>query len=42
MREFGGGAGSPPGLKVEEARPAIAQVERLIELYEERMRAAAR
>jgi hypothetical protein len=42
MREFGGGAGSPPNLKVEEARPAIAQVERLIGLYEERMRAAAK
>jgi hypothetical protein len=42
MREFGGGAGSPADLKAEEARPAIAQVERLIGLYEERMRAAAR
>ncbi len=42
MREFGGGPGSPSDLKPEEARPAIAQVERLIGLYEERMRAAAR
>jgi hypothetical protein len=42
MRAFGGGAGSPADLNVEEARPAIAQVERLIGLYEQRMRAAAR
>jgi hypothetical protein len=42
MRVFGGGAGSPSDLKAEDARPAIAQVERLIGLYEERMRAAAR
>lgn len=42
MREFGGGPGSPAELKVEEARPAIAQVERLIGMYEQRMRSAAR
>lgn len=42
MREFGGGPGSPPDLKPEDARPAIAQVERLIALYEERMRSSAR
>lgn len=42
MREFGGGPGSPADLKPEEARPATAQVERLIGLYEERMRSAAR
>ena len=42
MREFGGGPGTPPDMKPEEARAAIAQVERLIELYEERMRAGTR
>ena len=42
MRSFGGGAGSPAGLEAEEVREATAQVERLIGLYEERMRAAAR
>jgi hypothetical protein len=42
MRAFGGGPGSPADLKPEESRPAIAQVERLIGLYEERMRAAAK
>jgi hypothetical protein len=42
MRGFGGGAGSPADLKPEKVRPAIAQVERLIGLYEERMRSAAR
>jgi hypothetical protein len=42
LRELGGGPGSPADLKPEEARPAAAQVERLIGLYEERMRAAAR
>jgi hypothetical protein len=41
MLEFGGGPGSPPTMDVEEARPATAQVERLIELYEKRMRAGA-
>ena len=40
MREFGGGAGSPPEMSTEKIRPATAQVERLIGLYEERMRAA--
>ncbi|HEX2220212.1 MAG TPA: hypothetical protein VHG35_15520 [Gemmatimonadales bacterium] len=42
MREFGGGPGSPPDASAEEARQATDQVERLIGLYEERMRAAAR
>ena len=42
MREFGGGPGSPPDLDPQDARGAIAQVERLITLYEERMRAAAK
>ena len=41
MRELGGGPGSPADLKPEEARPATAQVERLIGLYEERMRSVA-
>lgn len=40
MREFGGGPGSPADMEPEEAGPAIAQVERLIGLYQERMRAA--
>ena len=40
MREFGGGPGSPPDMSTEEVRPATTQVERLIGLYEERMRAA--
>jgi hypothetical protein len=42
MREFGGGAGTPPDMKPDETRSAVAQVERLIGLYEQRMRAAAR
>jgi hypothetical protein len=42
MREFGGGAGSPAELSPEDARAATAQVERLIGLYEQRMRQAAR
>ncbi|HWB42618.1 MAG TPA: hypothetical protein VG500_15255 [Gemmatimonadales bacterium] len=42
LRAIGGGAGTPPDLKPEDVRPAAAQVERLIGLYEERMRAAAR
>jgi hypothetical protein len=41
MREFGGGPGSPAALEPEKARPAIAQVERLIGMYEERRRAGA-
>ena len=39
LREFGGGAGTPPELKPEDAQSAVAQVERLIGLYEQRMRA---
>ena len=42
MRAFGGGPGSAPDLKPDESRPAIAQVERLIGLYEERMRGAGK
>jgi hypothetical protein len=42
MREFGGGPGTLAQLEPEKVRPAIAQVERLIAMYEERMRAAAR
>ena len=42
MREFGGGAGSPPDMDPEGARSAVAQVERLIGMYEQRMRTAAR
>ena len=42
MRAFGGGPGSPSNLKPEETRPAMAQVERLIGMYEERMRAVAK
>lgn len=42
MREFGGGAGTPPEADAEGAGQAADQVERLIGLYEERMRAAAK
>ena len=42
LREFGGGPGSTAKAKPAEARPLIAQVERLIGLYEERMRAGAK
>lgn len=42
MREFGGGPGTPAKLKPDEARSLTTQVERLIGLYEERMRAAAK
>jgi hypothetical protein len=42
MRELGGGAGEPAALEPEEVRPAVAQVERLIGMYEQRMRAAAK
>ena len=42
MRTFGGGPGSPAKVRPEEARPLTGQVERLIGLYEERMRAAAK
>lgn len=42
MRGLGGGAGSPAGAEPEDAASLAAQVERLIGLYEERMRAAAR
>ena len=42
MREFGGGAGTPPEAGPEEARQAADQVERLIGLYEARMRASAK
>ena len=40
MREIGGGAGTPADLEAADAGPAAARVERLIGLYEERMRAA--
>jgi hypothetical protein len=42
LRAFGGGPGSPSELRPEDIRSATAQVERLIGLYEERMRRAAR
>ena len=42
LREFGGGPGIPAQVNPEEARRLTAQVERLIGLYEERMRAAAK
>jgi hypothetical protein len=42
LREFGGGPGTPAKVKPEEARPLTAQVERLIGLYEQRMRAVAK
>lgn len=42
MRTFGGGPGSPADLEPADAGKAAAQVRRLIELYGERMRAAAR
>ena len=41
-RAFGSGPGTSAKLKPEEARPLSHQVERLIGLYEERMRAAAK
>ena len=40
MRALGGGAGSVPDISPEEARQSTAQVERLIGMYEERMRNA--
>jgi hypothetical protein len=40
IRAFGGGPGPSAKVKPEEARPLSHQVERLIGLYEERMRAA--
>jgi hypothetical protein len=41
LREIGGGAGSTPDIPQEKARQAAAQVERLIRIYEERMRKVA-
>ncbi|MGH7579387.1 MAG: hypothetical protein ACREM9_04390 [Gemmatimonadales bacterium] len=41
MREFGGGAGNVASLSPEQGRQAAARIERLIELYEMRMRDAA-
>jgi hypothetical protein len=41
LREIGGGAGSTPDISPEKARQAAAQVERLIRIYEERMRKVA-
>jgi hypothetical protein len=42
MREFGGGPGSPADLEKDQLQPAVAQTERLIGMYEQRMRAAAK
>jgi hypothetical protein len=42
LREFGGGPGTAAKAAPQEARALGAQVERLIALYEERMRAAAK
>ena len=42
IRALGGGPGTPAKVKPAEARPLGQQVERLIGLYEERMRAAAK
>jgi hypothetical protein len=42
MREFGGGAGNVASISPDEGQQAAAQVERLIEMYEERMRHATR
>jgi hypothetical protein len=42
LRELGGGPGTPAKAKPEEARALAAQVERLIGLYEQRMRAAVK
>jgi len=41
MREFGGGAGNVASLSPGQGRQAAAQIERLIGLYEKRMREAA-
>jgi hypothetical protein len=41
LREIGGGAGSMPDIPPEKARQAATQVERLIRIYEERMRKVA-
>jgi hypothetical protein len=41
MREIGSGTGDVPDLPPEKARRATAHVERLIRLYEQRMRSAA-
>jgi hypothetical protein len=41
LREIGGGAGDPPDLSPEAARQLTPRVERLIGIYEERMREAA-
>ena len=42
MRELGGGAGDVAEIPPEKGRQAAAQVERLIGIYEERMRGAVR
>jgi hypothetical protein len=41
-REIGGGSGTPADIPPEKGKQAAAQVERLIGMYEERMRTAAR
>jgi hypothetical protein len=41
LREIGGGASDTPDISPEKARQAAAQVERLIRIYEERMRKVA-
>ena len=41
LREIGGGASDTPDISPEKARQATAQVERLIRIYEERMRKVA-
>jgi hypothetical protein len=42
LRGFGGGRGAPAPVNPDEARRLTAQVERIIGLYETRMRAAAK
>jgi hypothetical protein len=42
LRAIGGGPGSPPDISPEDIKPAVGQVDRLIGMYEQRMRAGAR
>jgi hypothetical protein len=42
LREMGGGPGTPPDMESQELKPALGQVERLIGMYEQRMRAGAK
>jgi hypothetical protein len=41
-RQIGGGSGTPAAISPDQGRQAAARVERLIRMYEERMRKAAR